>query len=106
MKNIVSIGARLSILFCGIVLVACSEHARGVPASNVVAVECHDPRPEMCTQEYRPVCATRDNGVRCVTTPCDSTENATYPNGCTACADPDVYYFRPGACARDDGAVK
>ena len=106
MNNVVSTRSRLFILFSIIMLAACSEHARSVPASDELAVECRDPRPQMCTQEYRPVCATRDNGVRCVTAPCDSTENVTYPNGCTACADPAVYYFRAGACARVDGVAK
>lgn len=106
MNNVVSTRNRLSILFSVILLAACSEHARGVSASDELAVECRDPRPQMCTQEYRPVCATRDNGVRCVTTPCNSTENTTYPNGCTACADPSVYYLRAGACAPVDSPAK
>jgi len=59
---------------------------------------CHDPRPEICTREYRPVCATRDSGERCVTTPCPATESATYSNACAACADPKVYHHRPGSC--------
>jgi hypothetical protein len=64
-------------------------------------IECVDPRPELCTQDYRPVCGLRDTGIRCVTTPCDSTEWKTYSNGCTACSDPDVERYRPGACGED-----
>lgn len=48
--------------------------------------------------DYRPVCATRDSGTRCVTSPCDSTETATYANGCGACADPAVIAWVPDAC--------
>lgn len=59
---------------------------------------CTEPRPQFCTMDYNPVCATRDNGIRCITTPCDSTEKATYSNACTACADTRVYYYRGGAC--------
>lgn len=66
-----------------------------VPAT---AAECVEPRPQICTMDYNPVCATRDTGVRCVTTPCDSTELATYANACGACADDRVYYHVPGAC--------
>jgi len=99
MKSAMSFGTRLSITLCGIVLMACNHHDRGAPGPKESAVECKEPRPEMCTQEYRPVCATRDNGVRCVTTPCDSTETKTYSNGCMACADPAVYFYYPGACA-------
>ena len=106
MNHVVSNGTRTSVLFYVIMLAACSEHARSIPAVNTDMVECREPRPEMCTQEYRPVCATRDNGVRCVTTPCDSTEDVTYSNGCMACADPSVYFFRADACVRSDGAAE
>ena len=60
--------------------------------------QCTDPRPEMCTREYMPVCATKDTGVRCVTTPCPSTEEVTYPTGCTACSDAAVIGYRQGQC--------
>jgi len=60
--------------------------------------QCKDPRPQMCTKEYRPVCATRDTGVRCVTTPCPSTELVTKGNACTACADEKVFSYIEGAC--------
>lgn len=60
--------------------------------------ECQSPRPEVCTQEYRPVCGLRDTGVRCVTTPCPATEWRTYGNACRACSDPDVMGYREGAC--------
>ena len=60
--------------------------------------DCPEKRPEVCTFEFAPVCATRDTGVRCVTTPCPSTEQATYSNGCTACADNKVISYQPGAC--------
>jgi hypothetical protein len=70
--------------------------AEPAPAADFVA--CDDPRPEMCTREYRPVCGARDTGVRCVTTPCPSTEWKTYGNACTACSDPKVEGHRPGEC--------
>jgi len=59
---------------------------------------CPEPRPEVCIQIYDPVCAQRDNGVRCVTTPCDSTDPREYPNGCEACRDPLVVSYVPGRC--------
>ena len=98
MKPAMSFATRLSLALCAIVLLACSQHDRGTTGSRGFAVECKEPRPEMCTQDYRPVCATRDNGMRCVTTPCDSTETKTYSNGCMACADPAVYFHHEGAC--------
>ena len=63
-----------------------------------VETRCEDPRPQMCTREYRPVCALRDTGVRCITTPCPSAEWKTYGNACDACADADVIGHVPGAC--------
>lgn len=60
--------------------------------------KCNSPRPEVCTREFRPVCAKVDTGVRCMTTPCPSSENKTYSNACTACTDPKVYGFWKNAC--------
>jgi len=59
---------------------------------------CTDPRPEICTREYNPVCADKDNGIRCITQPCPSEDRKTYATGCTACADKNVYGYTPGAC--------
>ncbi|MGB1008914.1 MAG: hypothetical protein ACPGVP_04285 [Thiolinea sp.] len=68
-------------------------------AGNSPFVQCNTPRPEICYEVYQPVCATRDNGIRCVTTPCPSNEMATYSNDCKACSDPSVLGFvRGGAC--------
>ena len=60
--------------------------------------QCVDPRPELCTQDFVPVCAARDTGVRCVTTPCDTLELTTYGNACSACSDPQVVGYDAGAC--------
>jgi alkaline phosphatase D len=50
-------------------------------------VSCPEPRPEVCTQEYRPVCAVRQDG-----------KYRTYSNGCTACTEPEVIGYREGEC--------
>ena len=68
------------------------------PPSEEAPRACEAPRPEMCAQLYDPVCAQRDTGVRCVTTPCDSAEPREYPNACEACADPKVLSYKPGPC--------
>ncbi|MFQ3324039.1 MAG: hypothetical protein ACI90U_001864 [Pseudomonadales bacterium] len=60
--------------------------------------QCEDPRPEICTREYNPVCAIKAIAVQCVTTPCPSTEEITYATGCTACADSKVTEYKQGAC--------
>ena len=50
-------------------------------------VPCEEPRPEVCTRDYRPVCAEVADGT-----------SRTYANGCDACADTTVQAYRPGAC--------
>ncbi|MEN8136718.1 MAG: hypothetical protein ABFS18_14475 [Thermodesulfobacteriota bacterium] len=67
-------------------------------AAGHESVACLEPRPQICTHDYNPVCATRDTGIRCVTTPCPTTENKTYSNGCSACSDKNVISYRPGRC--------
>jgi len=48
---------------------------------------CPEPRPQVCTQDYRPVCAQlRDGSFK------------TYSNGCSACTDPAVTAYSGGAC--------
>jgi hypothetical protein len=48
---------------------------------------CPEPRPQICTREYRPVCAQLSDGTF-----------KTYATGCTACTDPTVTAYREGAC--------
>ncbi len=68
------------------------------PINSEASISCGDERPQMCTREYRPVCGSRDTGVRSVTTPCQSTELKTYGNACTACADEKVISYIAGEC--------
>jgi hypothetical protein len=63
--------------------------------------KCPEQRSQICTREYIPVCATRDTGVRCITAPCPSSEEKTYGNGCTACADAKVIEYHTGACEQE-----
>jgi hypothetical protein len=48
---------------------------------------CADPRPQMCTRDYRPTCGVRRDGTR-----------RTYGNACTACADSEVVAQGAGPC--------
>jgi len=82
-------------------LVACASDAdSGKPPAKKPPeyVRCADPRPEICTQHYQPVCALRDTGVRCIKAPCPSASWVPYPNACTACNDRHVLGYRPGNC--------
>lgn len=91
-------------MLCALAFTACAQtsvkspiHGTETPQTSQVA--CKEPRPQICTRDYRPVCAIRDTGIRCVTTPCPSTELKTYSNACSACGDATVMGFTQGACA-------
>jgi len=71
------------------------------PKSPPTFIQCPEQRAQMCTREFMPVCATRDTGVRCVTAPCPSSEQKTYGNACTACADEKVIGYIANACEKD-----
>ena len=93
-------------LFSIAILVACQPYRTQPSPNNTVEkplllskpIVCKEPRSKMCTREYRPVCATKDTGIRCMKNPCPSIRQVTYSNACTACADSSVYGYRLGAC--------
>jgi len=51
---------------------------------------CTEPRPQICTREYNPVCATLNDG-----------SVKTYATGCTACSDTKVIHYMAGVCPQD-----
>jgi len=48
---------------------------------------CQDPRPQICTADYRPVCGQSGSGP-----------TQTYGNACSACGDNAVIGFFQGEC--------
>jgi hypothetical protein len=91
----------LRLIVLTVSLAACAFQPTSVPTTGNPKPEfttCPEQRPNVCTMDYRPVCATRDTGVRCVTTPCPSTEHKTYSNACGACADTKVIGHIPDEC--------
>jgi hypothetical protein len=71
------------ITFASLSLMQKSEINEGVKT----LIPCPEPRSQLCTQEYRPVCATLlDDSFK------------TYTNACTACTNPSVTGYRNGAC--------
>jgi len=48
---------------------------------------CEEPRPQICTREYKPVCATLQDG-----------SSKAYATGCTSCSDSSVKSYQPGEC--------
>lgn len=91
---------------CGLVLclaaAGCAERAATSDIAEVAAVDatklefCTEPRPEICTMDYVPVC-----GHRCAEPPCPEEARRTYSNGCTACSDAEVTAWTAGECAGD-----
>ncbi|WP_174484025.1 hypothetical protein [methanotrophic endosymbiont of Bathymodiolus puteoserpentis (Logatchev)] len=49
--------------------------------------DCSEPRPEICTMIYRPVCGFDKND-----------QSKTYSSDCTACSDAEVIGYRKGEC--------
>lgn len=68
-------------------LLLCACAGKAPVAADSGATRCVDPRPEVCTMDYTPVCGTLADG-----------STATYSNACGACADIAVVSHRPGAC--------
>jgi hypothetical protein len=62
--------------FATLMLAGC---AGNTPSQDPLATQCTEPRPEACTLEYLPVCATLADGSQ-----------ATYASACSACSDPAV----------------
>jgi hypothetical protein len=48
---------------------------------------CTEPRPQVCTMDYQPVCGRLKEGSL-----------KTYSNGCMACSDPDVTVHADESC--------
>lgn len=61
--------------------------AKSVQKGTLELIECTDPRPEMCTMDYRPVCGKLGDGTY-----------SEYSNACVSCSDPEVIGYRDGNC--------
>ena len=78
---------RLSPILLAMTLAACAGQRGPASAADPAETICVEPRPEVCTMDYRPVCARLESG-----------EMRTYSNACGACADAAVIAHLPGAC--------
>ena len=59
----------------------------GSKVSDLEYTVCKEPRPQICTMEYIPVCAKRkDSSFK------------TYASGCSACSDTSVIKYKAGQC--------
>lgn len=79
----------MRVLLIGLIalaLTACGSKPTAEP-SVVSGTQCSGPRPQVCTMEYNPVCATLVAGG-----------SKQYASPCNACADDAVAAYQMGAC--------
>lgn len=70
------------------IVLGCSVgHVSRDAADESAQTACVDPRPQICTRDYRPVCGNFRDG-----------STNTYGNACDACSHPKVVGHRPGEC--------
>ena len=84
-----SLRAQIGFIFVACVwLVACVSP--NPPNDVAVLHHCEEPRPQVCTRDYRPVCARSD-----------SKPYETAGNACTACSSAEVAGYVEGECPPD-----
>jgi len=79
----------MTVLLACFITTACAQSSAVEEAvsSRPVLVACEEPRPQLCTMQYDPVCGlTADSQYK------------TYSNACSACSDASVSGHTPGAC--------
>ncbi|MCK5914166.1 MAG: hypothetical protein KAG12_09825 [Desulfuromusa sp.] len=81
-----SIVMTTAIVFMGMKFPVFAAEAVAEKESNTLIV-CPEPRPQMCTMDFRPVCAELKDG-----------SFETFSNGCMSCSDSEVVGYRDGKC--------
>ena len=62
---------------------------QSTPVQPVNQVACSEPRPEICTMNYQPVCGFDSNNI-----------SKTYSNACSACGDKNIVTYIEGECSK------
>jgi hypothetical protein len=79
------------LIFLILVMIGCaateSTKSNEMRQDNPERQICREPRPEMCTQQYDPVCGQFIRGG-----------SQIYSNWCSACSDKAVESYVPGEC--------
>src|SRR5690554_3712510 len=103
---------RVALLFLFGLLAACQSDSQPTPLAESLWPDnlqrCPDERPEVCTQQYDPVCgyfhpAPKGDGLNsskewATENGSGATRRRTFGNGCSACLESDVVGFTRGAC--------
>jgi hypothetical protein len=77
----------LSLISISCATTQCEEKDINKDPGALDLILCEEPRPQICTREYDPVCAMlQDGSVK------------TYATGCTSCSDAKVEGYKKGAC--------
>ena len=67
----------------------CSSADVSDQKQEILMTPCKDPRPQMCTMDYNPVCGiSKDDSKK------------SYSNGCSACSDSEVVEYYLGTCTK------
>ena len=69
-------------------LTACNTNNTRTILVAAEGQQCTEPRPEICTRDYRPVCANLKDGSQ-----------KTFSNGCSACADANTDSWIESECS-------
>ncbi len=84
----ININKIISLVVISVLISACAAYSeKDTNPSTLNLIICQEPRPQICTNEYNPVCARLKDG--------DTRTDAT---ACTACSDPEVVGYKMGAC--------
>ncbi len=79
----------MTALLAGFTAAACAQTSvvEETVSSLPVLVACVEPRPQLCTMQYDPVCGLTGNN-----------QYKTFSNACSACSDASVSAHSPGTC--------
>lgn len=72
---------------CGIATLLVLGACASPPPKTGTVTQCTQPRPQVCTMEYNPACATLTSGGQ-----------KEYASACNACADDAVAGYQPRPC--------
>ncbi len=87
----ININKIISLFLMSLLISACAAYSeKSADPSTSELIACEEPRPQICTREYNPVCATYKDGSK-----------KTGSTGCTSCSDPDVIGYKMAACKAD-----